>query len=79
MAGNNKSIEKHVLNYFKKRWPTATRKSKLREDLLLNDDQIVDIGTELAEELGCEPTRTQIKKCKTIGDLIDLLVETQSD
>lgn len=69
-------IEASVLKYFRAKWPLATRKTRLREDLLLVDDQIVDIGTELAEKLGCNPTRTQIRKCKTVGDLIDLLVAT---
>ena len=70
-------IEKHVLAYFQAKWPLAKRSTKLREELLLNDDQIIDSGTQLAEEVGSNPTRTQIRKCKTIGDLIDLLIATR--
>lgn len=71
-------IRARVLAYFRQSWPSATAKTNLREDLLLNDDQIVDIGTELAIELGCNPTRTQLRKCKTIGDLSELLVKTRA-
>jgi hypothetical protein len=71
-------ISKRVLEYFRAKWPSATKGTNLRDDLLLDDRQILDIGTELAEELNCRPTRTQILQCKTIGGLITLLIRTRS-
>lgn len=71
-------IKARVLAYFRGRWPHANENTDLRDDLLLDDRQILDIGTELAEELNCYPTRNQILKCKTIGELIKLLIETRS-
>jgi acyl carrier protein len=71
-------IEQAVLRYFRKSWPAASTETKFFEDLGLDPRQILDKGTELAEQLGCFPTRSQILACKTIGDLIDLLAKTTS-
>jgi len=48
----------------------------MRTQLGLTDYQVLDYGTELAEQLNCYPPRTQILKCNTIDDLIQLLTRT---
>lgn len=72
-----RQIGARVRAYFLAKWPHANDSTKLREDLGLLPEQILDIGTELAETLGCNPTRTQILACKDIKALIDLLVTTR--
>ena len=73
-------IKAHVLAYFKGAgWPNADENTNLADDLGLLPYQILELGTELADQLGCNPTRTQIGKCKTIKDLIALLFKTQGN
>jgi len=70
------SIRGTVLQYFRRNFPNANEKTSFADDLGLDPRQVLDIGTELAERLGCYPTRSQILKCKTIGALIKLLEDT---
>lgn len=72
----DKQIKQRVLAYFRKKWPNANEDSNFSDDFGLDPRQLLDYGTELAIELNCNPTRTQIGKCKTIKDLIDLLIKT---
>ena len=69
-------IQQTVLAYFQKNWPNATTSYNFTADMGLDPRQLLDMGTELAEELNCWPTRSQILACKTIGDLINLLIKT---
>jgi hypothetical protein len=75
MPATGARIQAAVLKFFS-RWPTATQNTNMRTQLGLTDYQVLDYGTELAEQLNCYPTRTQILKCNTIEDLIQLLTRT---
>lgn len=68
-----KQIETRVLQFFRSNWSHIVKETRLREDLLLRNQQILDIGVALATELGCDPTTSQIVACKTVGQLIALL------
>lgn len=72
----NAQIEARVLAFFRAKWSYITKKTVMR-DLPLDDRQILDIGTHLAMELGCDPSRRQILDCSTVGDLIGLLQRTK--
>jgi hypothetical protein len=69
-------IRQAVLRYFRRRWPNVNERSNFADDFGLAPQQVLDYGTELAEQLGCYPTRSQILGCKTVGALITLLVRT---
>lgn len=70
-------IRTRVRAYFKADHPNSTDDSKFKEDFGLGPREVLDKGTELAIELGCNPTRSQILKCKTIKALIQLLIDTR--
>lgn len=72
----NAQIEARVLAFFRAKWSYITKKTVMRE-LPLDDRQILDIGTHLAMELGCDPSRRQILDCSTVGQLIGLLQRTK--
>lgn len=69
-------IEKRVLAYYNELYPGSTRATKFK-DIGRKDLQVLDDGEELAIELNCDPDRTDIVECKTIGALIDLLKKTR--
>jgi acyl carrier protein len=70
-------IQTRVLAFFRAKWNFVTTTTVMSDDLLLDDRQVLDTGTHLAIELGCDPSRGQILKCKTVGDLITLLQNTR--
>jgi acyl carrier protein len=72
----NAQIEARVLAFFRAKWRNIDKKTVMR-DLPLDDRQILDIGTHLVMELGCDPSRRQILECNTVGDLITLLQNTK--
>lgn len=76
MAAND-PIEQRVLEHLRRQWPQIILDTDFRRDLGLRDQQVLDIGEELAIELGCRPTRSQIVGCHTVKDLIDLLRKTK--
>jgi acyl carrier protein len=76
LVPTSEQIKQTVLQYFQQKNPNANENTNLTQDLGLDPRQILDIGTQLAEELNCFPTRSQILACKTIGALIQLLVST---
>lgn len=69
-------IQSRVLAFFRAKWSYVTTKTVMR-DLPLDDKQVLDIGTNLAFELGCDPSRPQILKCVTVANLIKLLQDTR--
>ena len=70
-------IRARVLRFFIAKYRYVEFKTDMRKDLLLADQQILDIATALATEIGCHPSRTAINKCKTVGDLAKLLADTK--
>jgi hypothetical protein len=76
MATDNQ-IQARVLQHLQTQWPQIVPATDFRQDLGLRDQQVLDIGEELARELGCNPTRTQIVGCHTVKDLIALLIKTK--
>jgi hypothetical protein len=76
MAANDQ-IEERVLQHLRRHWPQIVPATDFRQDLGLRDQQVLDIGEELAMEMGCRPTRTQIVGCHTVNDLIVLLRKTK--
>ena len=70
-------IEKRVMAYLRQKWPQIVPGTDFRRDLGLRDQQVLDIGEELALELGCNPTRSQIVGCRKVADLIALLRRTK--
>ena len=71
-------IKARVTAFFKGRWPQSKPTTNMRDELLLDTRQVLDIGTMLAEELDCNPKRSQIIACKTIADLSKVLVNTRT-
>lgn len=71
------TIEQRVLEHLRRQWPQIIPATDFRQDLGLRDQQVLDIGEELAMELGCRPTRSQIVGCHTVNDLIVLLRKTK--
>jgi hypothetical protein len=70
-------IQARVLQHLQAQWAQIVPATDFRQDLGLRDQQVLDIGEELAKELGCNPTRTQIVGCHTVKDLIALLIKTK--
>jgi hypothetical protein len=70
-------IRKRVLAHLRTQWPQIVQETDFRKDLGLRDQQVLDIGEELAKELGCNPKRSQIVACHTVKELIALLVKTR--
>ena len=70
-------IRDRVLRFFRAKFKFVELKTDMRSDLLLVTKQVFDIGVALALELGCNPSTTQIRLCKSVGDLADLLARTQ--
>lgn len=70
-------IRKRVLAHLRTQWPQIIEETDFRKNLGLRDQQVLDIGEELAKELGCNPKRSQIVACHTVKDLIALLVKTR--
>src|SRR6202040_2569339 len=70
-------IEERVLQHLRRQWPQIVPATDFRQDLGLRDQQVLDIGEELAMEIGCRPTRPQIVGCHTVNDLIALLRKTK--
>jgi hypothetical protein len=52
MAANDQ-IEERVLQHLRRQWPQIVPATDFRQDLGLRDQQVLDIGEELAMELGC--------------------------
>ena len=73
MAKSRKQVAQHVLAYFQVRWAKAVEKTDLRDDLLLKDSQILDIGAYFNGWQGIFLTPLEVLACKTIGNLIDLI------
>jgi len=70
-------IRQRVLAHLRSQWPQIIEETDFRKDLGLRDQQVLDIGEELAKELGCNPGRSQIVACHTVTELIVLLVKTR--
>jgi len=70
-------IRDRVLRFFRAKYRYVEFTTDMRKHLLLADQQILDIATALAMEIGCNPSTTAIGKCKTVGDLAKLLADTK--
>ena len=62
-------IRVRVFAHLRAQWPQIIDGTDFRKDLGLRDQQVLDIGEELAKELGCNPTRSQIVGCHTVKNL----------
>jgi hypothetical protein len=71
-----KQIRTRVLAYYRKLFPGADE-TLIFKDKGRKPQQVEDDGEQLAIELNCDPDRTDIVACKTIGAMIDLLVRTR--
>jgi hypothetical protein len=70
-------IKTRVLSYYRELFPDADESLKFK-DKGRKPQQIEDDGEQLAIELNCDPDRTAIVACKTIGALIKLLQDTRN-
>jgi hypothetical protein len=73
-----RQIKTRVRAFYRKSYPDCTDKRESKNNFGLTDAQIEKFNTGLAIELGCDPTRSQILACKSIGALIDLLIRTRN-
>jgi hypothetical protein len=73
---SKEEIKARVLQYYSDLYPGSTAKTTYKS-IGRKPQQVGDDGEELAIELNCDPDRTDIWACKTIGDLINLLINTR--
>jgi hypothetical protein len=73
----DKQIRARVLAYYDALYPGSTESTKFK-DIGRKPQQVLDDGEELAIELNCDPDRSDIAACKTIGALSALLIKTKS-
>ena len=73
MASNTADIERYVLDYFHRRWPSATLATTLRGDLHLDEYDLYDIGAELRGYQGTTYTPREFLKCKSLKDIVALI------
>lgn len=57
-------------------WDTATEESKIFEDLKLNSARMVDVVLDLEEEYGFEVDDDEMDSVVTIGDAIDMVIDS---
>jgi hypothetical protein len=74
---SKKAIEQRVLGFYRGIDPNCTRETQFKRDLGLSVYKIEQYNTDLAIELGCNPKRSQLVACKSIGALIELLIKTR--
>ena len=74
--GSRKQIEARVLKYYNALYPGSNKIHKL-SDKGRTKLQVEDDGEELAIDLNCDPERTELYACKSVGAMIDLLVRTR--
>ena len=73
MALTRKDVAEFVLGYFRQRYPRVAEGDDLREDLLLGDADIVQIGQDLNNWHGVILKPSEVRNCKTVKDIIELI------
>jgi hypothetical protein len=70
-------ITVRVSAFFKSMDPNSTNDTNLQKDLHLDPREIMDFATNFSLEFGCNPQTSQVKACKTIGEFIKMLIDSQ--
>jgi hypothetical protein len=70
-------VRKTVFAFYRTKKPDCTRETQFRRDMGLNDMKIEKYNTDLAIKCGSNATRSKLVACKSIGDLIDLIIDTR--
>jgi hypothetical protein len=70
-------IRARVRGFFKSMDPNSTDKTTLQKDLHLDPREILDFATNFSIEFRCNPKVSQVLACKTVGDFIQMLIDTR--
>ena len=73
MATTRDRVAQYVLDYFHRRWPSATENTSLADDLGLDAYDIYDIGRNLRGWRGTNYKPTEFEECKSVKDIVSLI------
>jgi acyl carrier protein len=73
MATDRARVVQYVLDYFHRKWPSATEATSLGKDLGLDAYDIYDIGRDLRGWRGANYTPDEFGACKKIKNVVDLI------